>query len=90
VAVDSDPGDEADNKPFPHWKFVQHRIGGCWVGMHPSLIHIWPPDEDHDGGDEDDFHNYIPSTGRTGLPLWDPREGPPPNGLDSWWAADRE
>ena len=70
--TDRDPGDEhVDGRPLI---LVTHQYGGCWIGVHPPLFRGRRVGVDHDGGDEDDYHNYVPSVHPgIGLHLWAPR-----------------
>lgn len=77
--TDHDPGDEnVRDYVRPWWVDCIFRTGEPWIGMHSSLIYIRPPAPGHDAGDEDDYHNYIPSVHRSiGLRLWAPRDDGP-------------
>lgn len=84
VKPDHDPGDEHCDSRWISFPRSHVRCEGIIEGVYPPLFyeHYYiPVGEDQDGGDEDDYHNYLPSVDRRiGLRCWWPRDGLNPRG----------
>lgn len=89
--TDQDPGDEDVPQP-PRWRFGRFYRRPGYIGYGMSILRqmIRYPDEDQDGGDEDDYHNYwCPYVGGVDVPSGTFRERDmPPAGLWNGFVED--